>query len=64
MGTVVRPWSTIDGELLDKLDAVGRAVRGGGIDAPHRLPFGGAVQIDPGFSHLPPRLLSTLEPKM
>ena len=28
----------------------------------HRI--GGAVQLDPGFSHLTPRLLSTLETKI
>ena len=42
--------SMINGELLDKLDAVGRAVRGGGMHgAPHPLPFGGrACKILPG----------------
>ena len=26
--------------------------------------YGGAVKVDPGFAHLTPHLLSTLEPKM
>ena len=28
------------------------------------LPHGGAVQVDPGFMHLTPRLLSALETKL
>ena len=37
--------SMIDGELLDKLSAVGRAVRGGGAANPHPAPFGGMQMI-------------------
>jgi len=42
--------SIINGELLDKLDAVGRAVRGGGLNGvPHPLPFGAGAYTRPLF---------------